>query len=186
MDHNRDMQGDRGRADMETRPESGFVIALCAIDRKIPIPQPRSEALNRYRFFLTPRRTDGREFFVLHMGTFATAAEAEKWLNVLRGTYPHAYVTDASGPGPTPPLLSDSQVLRVLEVRPPAKSDAPAAPTPVQAPNRSRGVLDKSLQHLAEKESDTGVYEALSDTGVRHLRIEVIRKAPKRPRNRIR
>ena len=77
-------------------------------------------------------------------------------------------------------------MLRVLEVRPPTKSEAPPARTPAKAPDRSRGVLDQSLQHLAEKESDTGVYEALSDTGVRHLRIEVTRKAPKRPRNRIR
>jgi hypothetical protein len=186
MDHNWDMQVDRGERRMETTPESGFVIALCAIEREIPIPQPRSAALNRYRFFLTRRNTEGREFFVLHMGTFATLEEAEKWLNRLRGTYPNAYVSDSSEPGPTPPLLSDSQVMRVLEVRPPAKPDAPAAPTRVKAADKSRTVLDESLQDLAEKESDTGMYEALSDTGVRHLSIEVSRKPPKRPRRPLR
>jgi hypothetical protein len=171
---------------METTPESGFVIALCAIDREIPIPQPRSTALNRFRFFLTRRRTNGREFFVLHMGTFATMEEAEKWLNVLRGTYPNAYVSESSDPGPTPPLMSDSQVLRVLEVRPPAKNDAPPARAPAKPADRSRAALEESLQDLAERESDTGIYEPLSDTGVRHLSIEVARKRPKRPRSRIR
>jgi hypothetical protein len=171
---------------METTPESGFVIALCAIDREIPIPQPRSTALNRFRFFLTRRRTNGREFFVLHMGTFATMEEAEKWLNVLRGTYPNAYVSESSDPGPTPPLMSDSQVLRVLEVRPPAKNDAPPERAPAKPADRSRAALEESLQDLAERESDTGIYEALSDTGVRHLSIEVARKRPKRPRSRIR
>jgi hypothetical protein len=174
-------------------PAAGFVIALCAIDRPIPIPQPRSAALNRFQFFLTRRNGNGRDFFVLHMGTFETAAEAEKWLNILRGTYPNAYVTEPSGPGPTPPQLSDSQVLRVLEVRPPLKSaaSAPARPEPkltlAKAPERSRGALDASLKDLAASESETGGYEALTDTGVRHLSIEVTRKAsPKRPRNRLR
>jgi hypothetical protein len=179
---------------METTLASGFVIALCVVDHEIPIPQPRSAALNRFRFFLTRRSTNGRQFFVLHMGTFATAAEAEEWLNVLRGTYPNAYVTDSSEPGPTPPL-SDSQVLRVLEVRPPRSEPrampAPApAPTPVptiaKTPAKPRGALEKSLQDLAEWESVTGNYEALTDTGVRHLSIEVSRKPSKRPRTRIR
>jgi hypothetical protein len=176
---------------METTPAAGFVIALCVIDRAIPIPQPRSAALNRFRFFLTRRHADGRDFFVLHMGTFETTAEAEKWLNVLHGTYPNAYVTEASGPGPTPPLLSDTQVLRVLEVRPPAKSAAPAPKaeprlTLAKTPDRSRAPLDESLQDLAARESDTGMYESLTDTGVRHLSIEVFRKPAKRPRSRIR
>jgi hypothetical protein len=181
---------------METMPATGFVIALCVIDRAIPIPQPRSAALNRYRFFLTRRSANGRDFFVLHMGTFATTEEAEKWLKVLRPTYPNAYVTDSAEPGPTPPLLSDTQVLRVLEVRPPARSYAAPAPTPAakSAPalalektvERSRGALEASLEDLAEHESDTGMYEALSDTGVRHLSIKVTRKASKRPRSRIR
>lgn len=178
MDHNRDM-GDRGGMQMETTPESGFVIALCTVEREIPIPQPRSAALTRYRFFLTRRNTGGREFFVLHMGTFATVEEAEKWLNLLRGTYPNAYVSDSSEPGPTPPLLSDSQVLRVLDASPPPRR-------PEKTPKRPRTVLDASLQDLADRESDTGVYEALSDTGVRHLSIEVFRKPTKRPRNRFR
>jgi hypothetical protein len=178
---------------METMPAAGFVIALCVIDRAIPIPQPRSATLNRYRFFLTRRSTNGRDFFVLHMGTFETAEEAEKWLNILRPTYPNAYVTDAVEPTPTPPLLSDSQVLRVLEVRRPAKSPAATEPATRAAPaltlekttGRPRGALEASLQDLAERESDTGMYEALSDTGVRHLSIKVTRKA-RRPRTRIR
>ncbi len=173
---------------METMPAAGFVIALCTLNRAIPIPQPRSESLTRFRFFLTKRNTGGREFFVLHMGTFTRAEEAEKWLNLLRRTYPNAYVSDSAEPAPLPPLMSDSQVLRVLEVRPPAKREEPArtAPAPVKAPDKARAVLDASLQDLAERESETGMYEALTDTGVRHLSIEVSRKRPKRPRSRIR
>jgi hypothetical protein len=79
---------------MGTAPAAGFVIALCAINRAIPIPQPRSAPLN-----------------------------------------PNAHVSDPSEPGPTPPQLSDLQVLRVLEVRQPAKSESPA---PVARPTSTR------------------------------------------------
>src|SRR5829696_7307476 len=105
---------------MEPTSAPNFVIALCAMTRQIPIPQPRSSPLNRFRFFLTRRNAGGREFFVLHMGHFTSALEAEKWLNLLRGTYPNAYVSDTSEPLASAPMgLSDTQVLRVLEVRHP-------------------------------------------------------------------
>jgi hypothetical protein len=164
---------------METTPAQTYVIALCAMTRPIPIPQPRSSALNRYRFFLTRREADGREFFVLHMGYFANASEAEKWLNVLRSTYPNAYVSDTTEPveESIPSVLSDTQVMRVLEVRHPVPDEQPDALRVVETPREKvsgkTDALRKSLETLAAKESDTGNYEAVSDTGVRHLRIEV-------------
>jgi hypothetical protein len=170
---------------MESKPPPGFVIALCAMTRAIPIPQPRSSPLNRYRFFLTRRSAEGREFFVLHMGHFATAEEAEKWLDVLRGTYPNAYVSDTSGVlSATPSALTDTQVLRVLEVRRPAPAEEPQLP----APRRTmRSLLDESLQDLAARELDTGAHESLSDTGVRHLSIQVDkRRSWRKGRTRIR
>jgi hypothetical protein len=171
---------------MESTPPPGFVIALCAMTRAIPIPQPRSSPLNRYRFFLTRRSAEGREFFVLHMGHFATAEEAEKWLDLLRGTYPNAYVSDTSGVlSATPSALTDTQVLRVLEVRKPAPTEEPARPP---APRRTmHSLLDESLQDLAARELDTGAHESPSDTGVRHLSIQVVdKRRPWRKRARIR
>jgi hypothetical protein len=168
---------------MESTPPPGFVIALCAMTRAIPIPQPRSSPLNRYRFFLTRRSAEGREFFVLHMGHFASA---EEWLDLLRGTYPNAYVSDTSGAlTASPSALTDTQVLRVLEVRKPAPTEEPARPP---APARTmRSLLDESLQDLAARELDTGAHESPSDTGVRHLSIQVVdKRRPWRKRARIR
>jgi len=166
---------------MGPTPAPTFVIALCVLPRPIPIPQPRSSRLNRFRFFLTRRNTNGREFFVLHMGHFATALEAEKWLNVLRGTYPNAYVSDTSETvqGAAPSELSDTQVLRVLEVRHPARSEErvePAAPEAKNTRSTISPALEESLEDLAAREFETGVYESQSDTGVRHLSIEVEKK----------
>jgi hypothetical protein len=181
---------------MEPTSAPDFVIALCAMDRQIPIPQPRSSPLNRFRFFLTRRRANGREFFVLQMGHFTSAAEAEKWLRLLRGTYPNAYVIDTSEPLvlAANAALSDTQVLRVLEVRHPVPdepTEEPARATVVK--EKPRSSLDQSLENLAAREElefGTGAYEALSETGVRHLRIEVEKKRPtslfRRPRTRIR
>jgi hypothetical protein len=160
-------------------PAGGFVIALCAMTKAIPIPQPRSTPLNRFRFFLTRRMANGREFFVLYMGHFTTATEADKWLERLHGTYPNAYVSASSeaNEGLTFAELSDTQTLRVLEARAPSptlEAIEVTAPPPPRVPRDQIGEkLKESLQDMAVRESDTGVYEAISDTGVRHLRIEV-------------
>jgi hypothetical protein len=170
-----------GRIGMEIKPApaGGFVIALCAMTTAIPIPQPRSSPLNRFRFFLTRRNANGREFFVLYMGHFTTATEADKWLERLHGTYPNAYVSASSeaSEGLDSAELSDTQTLRVLEARPPSPTLEtievlpPPAPRVVKTPIGEK--LKESLQDMAVRESETGNYEAISDTGVRHLRIEV-------------
>jgi hypothetical protein len=179
---------------MEPTSAPSFVIALCAMNRPIPIPQPRSSPLNRFRFFLTRRNANGQEFFVLHMGHFTTALEAEKWLKLLRGTYPNAYVSDTAEPLESPPTgLSDTQVLRVLEVRHPVPDEPVDEPLKLAVPKeKPRTRLDESLENLAAQEVEfgTGAYESLTDTGVRHLSIEVQKKRPsslfKRSRTRIR
>lgn len=170
-------------------PAGGFVIALCAMTKAIPIPQPRSSPLNRFRFFLTRRNANGREFFVLYMGHFTTATEADKWLELLHGTYPNAYVSASSesNEGLSSAELSDTQTLRVLESRPPSPTgDAieVSAPPPRIATDQIGDKLKESLQDLALRESDTGMYEATSNTGVRHLRIEVQKPSRWLPRSR--
>lgn len=166
---------------MDSSPSSGFVIALCAVDRAMPIPQPKSPPLNRYRFFLTRRTAQGREFFVLHMGHFATAEEAEKYTEMLRSTYPNAYVCEATDRLNVAPSggLTDTQVLKVLEVRKPEPAFEPAKPpAPKPAKPAIRSLLDESLEAMAAREVvDTGAHETLlNDTGVRHLSIEVVKR----------
>lgn len=165
---------------MESQPPSGFVIALCAVERAIAIPQPRSAPLNRYRFFLTRRNAEGREFFVLHMGYFETAEEAEKWIERLRGTYPNAYVCETSDRlSRESSELTDTQTLRVLEARPPEPAFVSPKPAPSQTASKPeiRSLLDESLEDLASREVvDTGTHDVLNDTGVRHLSIEVVKR----------
>ena len=53
--------------------------------------------LKRFTFFVSRRFEEGRERFRLHMGYFATLAEAEEWLSVVREIYPGAWAGEAPG-----------------------------------------------------------------------------------------
>ena len=53
--------------------------------------------LRRFTFFVSRRFEEGRERFRLHMGYFATLAEAEEWLNLVREIYPGAWAGEAPG-----------------------------------------------------------------------------------------
>jgi hypothetical protein len=53
--------------------------------------------LKRFNFFVSRRFEEGRERFRLHMGYFATRAEAEEWLSVVRDIYPGAWAGEAPG-----------------------------------------------------------------------------------------
>jgi hypothetical protein len=95
--------------------EGKFVITLCAVATPVTIPQPRSPQLTRFRFFLGTSLEADRKRYTLYMGHFSTLAEAEKWLTVLRGIYPDAFVSEASSAQAD--SFSDTQVLSILEER---------------------------------------------------------------------
>jgi hypothetical protein len=61
------------------------------------LAQTELPELKRFNFFVSRRFEEGRERFRLHMGYFATLAEAEEWLNVVREIYPGAWAGDAPG-----------------------------------------------------------------------------------------
>jgi hypothetical protein len=74
-----------------------FVINLTSSTSPMALAHPDSPELKRFSFFVSRRREDNRERFRLHMGYFATLAEAEEWLNVIRDLYPGAWAGEAPG-----------------------------------------------------------------------------------------
>src|SRR5215470_4436012 len=74
-----------------------FVINLCSSTTPMALSHPDSPELKRFSFFVSRRREDNRERFRLHMGYFASLAEAEEWLNVIRDLYPGAWAGEAPG-----------------------------------------------------------------------------------------
>lgn len=179
-----------------------FVINLCSIATPIPIPQPRSSHLMKYRFFVSQCWEEGRRRYRLHMGYFPTVAAAQKWLDILRKIYPSAFVSDAPADQLDP--LSNTEVLRILQ-QPPAdlseRSAATREPAQAQLPapassspekhdvksgitarareQQARLAFKESLEALGASEFDIHDDE-LNSTGVRHLRVEVQKERPGR------
>ena len=74
-----------------------FVLNLCSSTTPMALAQTDLPELKRFTFFVSRRFEEGRERFRLHMGYFATLAEAEEWLGVVREIYPGAWVGEVSG-----------------------------------------------------------------------------------------
>jgi hypothetical protein len=159
------------------QPRGSFFLTLSPVAAPIPVPQPTSPGLQRFRFFFTRRREDGRERCWLHFGHFRTVGEAHKWLTVLRRIYPRAVMREVPAtyeaqaarkpPAPgEPKSLSDTQVMGLLTSNP--------TPEPRRDPT-----LEDTLNELVDSASDTMEMESdsLSSTGVRHLRVELQRRS---------
>jgi hypothetical protein len=79
-------------------PNTGpFVLNLCSSTTPMALAQTDLPELKRFTFFVSRRFEEGRERFRLHMGYFATLAEAEEWLAVVREIYPGAWAGEAPG-----------------------------------------------------------------------------------------
>ena len=104
--------------------------------------------LKRFTFFVSRRFEEGRERFRLHMGYFATLAEAEEWLSVVREIYPGAWAGEAPGKKlrARAAAAAAAQAQHAVGPRPPA-SPAPAraaAAAPQPAAPRSAKPTSRS------------------------------------------
>jgi hypothetical protein len=188
-----------GNNDNPVAQKGRFVINLCSIAAPIPIPQPRSSQLTKYRFFLSHCWEEGRRRYRLHMGYFQTVAEAQKWLDLLRRVYPSAFVGEV--PAEQPDSLTNTEILRILEqpgadllqrgaaARGPVQAPRPAPPSSekrdvksgIATSTRERqagAALKESLEALGASEFDIRDDDELSSTGVRHLYVEVRKDKP--------
>ncbi len=151
---------------VEPAAEAGpYVINLCSSSTPMALPRVDLPELSRFNFFVSRRFEEGRERFRLHMGFFATQAEAESWLGLVREVYPGAWAGEApgkklraravaaaeaqaaraSGPQPSadapagstaPPVDADARASRRATAAVPAKVAQPAVPT-LQPPVRA-------------------------------------------------
>src|SRR6516165_9531530 len=74
-----------------------FVLNLCSSTTPMALAQTDLPELRRFTFFISRRFEEGRERFRLHMGYFATLAEAEEWLGLAREIYPGAWAGETPG-----------------------------------------------------------------------------------------
>jgi hypothetical protein len=159
-----------------------FYLALCQVVAPVAVPESKSPALQRFRFFFERRFEAGRTGYWLQFGYFASDLEAQRWRDVLARIYPRATIQRLSTGKSTSataiqPGVTETQVLKMLEANV-ATVNAPTAGAP---PKGKSAGLENSLQALRDTEWE-GLQE--DDTtirsGIRHLQVELVKGA--RPR----
>ena len=115
-----------------TQPNTQYMLTLCELSAPTRIRTPDSESMRQFKYFMSrSRKSDGTEQLRLHMGYFGSLAEAEHWARTMRVRFPAAKpepvplkILQQRAPEPpavTPtadvPVMTDTQVLRVLEAR---------------------------------------------------------------------
>jgi hypothetical protein len=108
------------------------MLTLCELSAPTRIRTPDSEAMRQFRFFMSRmRNADGTEKLRLHMGYFESLGQAQHWAQTMRARFPSAKVepvplkilqqrppnTPTVAPAADVPVMTDTQVLRVLEAR---------------------------------------------------------------------
>lgn len=119
------------------QPGTGhFMLTLCRLPAPVSIRPPQSPHLKPFTFFTShARHPDGSEGLYLHMGYFQTLADAERWVDAIRGRYPEAIATVA------PAALS-----RACDSETPA---SPHADSPLAAPT-SNGLAPAQDESLTD------------------------------------
>ncbi len=133
-----------------------LVINLCSSTTPMSLVRPAFKELERFTFFVSRRREDGRERFRLHMGYFAARAEAEQLLTIVRSVYPGAWVSEAPG-----------KKLR--------GNNAAGSATATAAATASDNPAETGLHRALAKSNDTmPVADDLSASAVRGVAPEVV------------
>ena len=120
---------DGAASSVESAAEAGpFVINLCSSSTPMALPRADMPELCRFNFFVSRRFEEGRERFRLHMGFFATQAEAESWLGLVREVYPGAWAGEAPGKKLRARAVAaaEAQAAEAAGPRPPAPEVEPA------------------------------------------------------------
>jgi len=150
-----------------------FYLALCQVVAPVAVPESKSPALQRFRFFFERRFEAGRTGYWLQFGYFTSELEAKRWRDVLARIYPRATIQKLSSGKSTseqtmtPPALTETQVLKMLKANPPPKGQSTGLENSLQA------LRDTEWEGL--KEDDTTIR-----SGIRHLQVELVKSA--RPR----
>lgn len=126
-----------------TQSSLQYMLTLCELSAPTRIRTPDSESMRQFKFFMSrTRNPNGTEQLRLHMGYFGSLTDAEQWAHTMRVRFPMTKVEPVPlrilqqrAPEPPPPapvfappmlmappagdvpVMTDTQVLRVLEAR---------------------------------------------------------------------
>ena len=127
------------------RPGTGrFMLTLCRLAAPAAIRPPQSPQLQAFTFFTSrEREVDGSEHLYLHLGYFETLADAERWVEGLRGRFPDAIATIAPDAFSHPPNAATSASA-------PDHSRAAAVPGSAVPPAKGQSLTDTQVLKILE------------------------------------
>src|SRR6185437_4741250 len=126
-----------------------FVLNLCSSTTPMVLAQTDLPELKRFTFFVSRRFEEGRERFRLHMGFFASIAEAEEWLAAVRDIYPSAWAGEAPGKK-LRARAAEAAATQARHAVGPQKTAAPR-PTPLPTPSAPSAARAPSAKPAAPK-----------------------------------
>src|SRR6516162_11094654 len=163
-----------------------FAVQLHWSAQPIDLSRVPSPAIFKgHTLYATESRREGRSRYFLRLGFFGDAASAKQVALQVHANFATAAVVpvaeqevararEAGMHSPSIPYLAEPRGDRALEYG--ATPSAPTEPKPLGGVTRrtSRGAatLDQTLKQLAERETWTDP-DSLSESGVRHLKVEV-------------
>jgi len=105
-----------------------FMLTLCRLPAPVSIRPPQSPHLKPFTFFTSREpQSDGSERLYLHMGYFQTLADAERWVNAVRGRYPEA-IASLAATALVPPPAAEAPASPQAGLPPVSGSGDPAPP----------------------------------------------------------
>jgi len=132
-----------------------------------PRPTPGLDALKGHVIYTTELAIDGKRWYRLRLGFFATRAEAERVKDTAKNFYPRAWVTKValqeitaaypSAPPAEPPKATVAVPARAAQ---PARgtATAPAAPVyPPGSPERLKALMEEARQLMANKDYSSAI-----------------------------
>lgn len=167
--------------------DNGFVINLASSTTPVPLPQVTHPELQRFKFFVSRRRDDGRERFRLHLGYFSTQEEAEGLLELVREIYPAAWAGIAPGQKlraqqaekTVPALLKLHPVAAAgSELPPVAHITVPPTLQPVPIATTAAPAAKPAREHGAAAQSLNSVRAAIASLDATAERKAAAAKAP--------
>jgi hypothetical protein len=168
-----------------------FAVQLQWSEKAIDLSRlPSLAMLKAHVLYVTEIRRDGRSRHFLRLGFFEDPISAKHLATQVRSSFPAAAVVPVAEQevtGAREAAAADaSSIPHLVQQRENRAPDPPAAPvSPTEAkPLKSRKgpmTLAETLRQLAEREMWTDP-DSLSDTGVRHLKVEVQEQTPGRPK----
>jgi hypothetical protein len=171
--------GPTNNPQQRSQPGTGhFMLTLCRLPGPVSIRPPQSPQLKPFTFFTSSEREPaGNERLYLHMGFFETLADAERWVEGVRGRFPDAIATIAPAalraqPTIEPAASHDSLPQVAQDVSPVDKS---LSDTPVLKILDTRGV-DPGAAVVDEKDREQIALLRPEDTGTRHALKEAVAK----------